>query len=284
MTHQETSPELRDDKIGDFTLKQAAIGVFDSGVGGLTVLKAIISLLPNENTVYLGDTARVPYGTKSRSIVIQYALEDARFLVKQKAKALVVACNTISAQAMSELREEFNLPIIDIIGPASKAAVEKTKKKAIGVIGTEGTINSSAYQQAIKQLDNTIEIYSKACPLFVPIVEEGLLEGEIPQKLVDMYLSELAKKHIDVLILGCTHYPLLRKPISKSMGPDVTVLDPAMAVASELKRKLLENNLLSDTVRGYRKFFFTSQPQKAEKIIQHLDIKVDTIEVADLQG
>jgi len=183
---------------------------------------------------------------------------------------------------MTELTEEFNLPIIGVIRPASRAAVQLTKKKAIGVIGTEGTIKSGVYYQTIKQLDNTIEIYSQACPLFVPIVEEGLLEGEIPQKVVDMYLSEFTKKQIDVLILGCTHYPLLREPISKCMGPEITLLDPAMAVAGELKQRLSENNLLSDKTRGYRKFFFTSQPQKAERIIQHLDIRADTIEVADL--
>ena len=264
--------------------KQGAIGVFDSGVGGLTVLKGITSLLPNEDTIYLGDTARVPYGSKPRSTVIQYALEDARFLLEKKAKALVVACNTICAQALNELREEFQLPIVDVPGPASKAAVQLTKKKAIGVIGTEGTINSGVYYQTIKQLDNEIEIYSQACPLFTPMVEEGLLEGEIPQKVVDMYLSELAKKPIDVLILGCTHYPLLREPISKCMGPEITLLDPAAAVTGELKQRLSENNLLSDKAEGFRKFFFTSQPQKAEKIIRHLAIRIDTIELAHLPG
>ena len=261
-----------------------AIGVFDSGVGGLTVLKEIISLLPNENLLYLGDTARVPYGAKPKLTIIQYALEDARFLVKQKVKALVVACNTICAQAMSELREEFDLPIIDVIYPASRAAVKQTKKKRIGVIGTEGTINSGVYYQVIKQLDNEIEIFSKACPLFVPIVEEGLLEGEIPQKVADMYLSELAKKQIDVLLLGCTHYPLLKEPISRCMGPEITLLNPAMAVARELKQRLLENNLLSNKAGGYRKFFFTSQAQKAKRIIQYLDIRIDNIEVADFQS
>ena len=272
------------DKIKSPVQKQGAIGVFDSGVGGLTVLKGITSLLPNEDTIYLGDTARVPYGSKPRSTVIQYALEDARFLLEKKAKALVVACNTICAQALNELREEFQLPIVDVPGPASKAAVQLTKKKAIGVIGTEGTINSGVYYQTIKQLDSEIEIYSQACPLFTPMVEEGLLEGEIPQKVVDMYLSELAKKPIDVLILGCTHYPLLREPISKCMGPEITLLDPAAAVTGELKQRLSENNLLSDKAEGFRKFFFTSQPQKAEKIIRHLAIRIDTIELAHLPG
>ncbi len=275
---------MTQERVKESIQKQAAIGVFDSGVGGLTVLKEIISLLPNETVVYLGDTARVPYGSKPRATIVQYALEEARFLLEQKVKALVVACNTICAQAMTELREAFNLPIISVIGPAARAAVQMTKKKAIGVIGTEATIKSDVYHQAIKQLDNVIEIYSKACPLFVPLVEEGLLKGEIPEKIADMYLSELAEKPIDVLILGCTHYPLLIEPISKCMGPETTVLNPAMAVASELKQLLSENNLLSDEAGGYRKFFFTSQPEKAERIIQHLEIRVDTIEVANLQG
>ncbi len=272
------------DKMRSSARKERAIGVFDSGVGGLTVLKAIVTLLPHENVVYLGDSARVPYGTKPKETVIRYALEDASFLSEHKVKAMVVACNTICAQAMNELREAFNIPIVDVIGPAARAAVEQTNKKAIGVIGTEGTVNSGAYYQAIKQLDSEVEVFSQACPQFVPLVEEGLLEGEIPRKVTDMYLSELAKKPIDVLILGCTHYPLLRGPISESMGSDVTLLDPAMAVAAELKQVLSEKDLLRDEAGGYRKFFFTSSAQKAERIIQHLDIKVDAIEMADIQS
>jgi len=259
-----------------------AIGVFDSGVGGLTVLKEVVSLLPNENTIYFGDTARVPYGSKPPSTVIQYALEDARFLSERKVKALVVACNTICCLAMGNLWEAFDVPIIGVITPASRAAVALTKNKRIGVIGTEGTINSGVYYQAIKQLDEGIEIFPKACPLFVPIVEENLLEGEITQKIVDMYLVELREKQIDTLVLGCTHYPLLRAPIAKCLGAEVTVLDPATAVAKELKQKLIENNLLNDKAEGYRKFFFTGQPQKAEKLIRHLKIKIDHIEQVDL--
>ena len=275
---------MAQERVGNLTQKQEAIGVFDSGVGGLTVLKEITSLLPNESVIYLGDTARVPYGSKPRTTVVQYALEEARFLLGQKVKALVVACNTICAQAMTELKGAFNLPLIGVIAPAARTAVQVTKKKAIGIIGTEGTIKSDVYPQAIKQLDNLIDVYSQACPLFVSLVEEGLLKGEIPEKVAEMYLSELAKKPIDALILGCTHFPLLVEPISKCMKPEVTVLNPARAVASELKQILSESNLLSGEAGSYRKFFFTSQPQKAEKIIQHLNIKVDTIEEVNLQG
>lgn len=275
---------MTQERVGNLTQKQEAIGVFDSGVGGLTVLKEITSLLPNESVIYLGDTARVPYGSKPRTTVVRYALEEARFLLGLKVKALVVACNTICAQAMTELKGTFNLPLIGVIAPAARTAVQVTKKKAIGIIGTEGTIKSDVYHQAIKQLDNLIDVYSQACPLFVSLVEEGLLKGEIPEKVAEMYLSELAKKPIDALILGCTHFPLLVEPISKCMKPEVTVLNPARAVASELKQILSESNLLSDEAGSYRKFFFTSQPQKAEKIIQHLNIRVDTIEEVNLQG
>ena len=207
--------------------KQTAIGVFDSGVGGLTVLKEIVSLLPNENVIYLGDTARVPYGSKPRATVVQYALEEAEFLSKQQVKALVVACNTICAQAMAELKEAYPLPIIGMIEPAARAAIQLTRSKAIGVIATEGTIKSDVYPQAIKQLDNQVEVYARACPLFVPLVEEGLLKGEVPEKVAEMYLSDLKKTPLDVLILGCTHYPLLTEPISKFMEPEVTLLNPA---------------------------------------------------------
>ncbi len=264
--------------------KQEAIGIFDSGVGGLTVLKEVNSLLPNENLLYLGDTARVPYGSKPKATVIQYALEEAGFLSAKKVKALVVACNTICAQAMTELKEAFNLPVIGVIGPAARAAVQMTRKKAIGIIATEGTIKSDAYRQAIKQLDSRIEVYARACPLFVPLVEEGLLKGEIPEKVAGMYLSDLAKSPLDVLILGCTHYPLLMEPISRCMKPGVTVLDPATAVAGELKQILSENDLLTDrTTAGWQKFFFTSQPQKAQEIIRHLNLRIDAIEVAEIQ-
>ena len=262
--------------------KAEAVGVFDSGVGGLTVLKEIVSLLPGESTLYLGDTARVPYGSKPQSTVEQYSLEDARFLSERKVKALVVACNTICCLATDALRGAFGLPLIGVIAPASKAAAGLTKNKRIGVIGTEGTINSGAYSQAMKQLDTEIEIFPKACPLFVPLVEEGLLEGEIVQKIVDMYLVELREKGIDTLILGCTHYPLLKGPIARCMGPGITVLDPATAVAEELKQQLIGHNLLNDQAEGCHDFFFTGQPEKAEKLIRHLNIEIDSIEQVDL--
>jgi len=264
--------------------EKGAIGVFDSGVGGLTVLKEIVSILPNEHTIYLGDTARVPYGSKPKETIIQYALEDAGFLFRQNVKALVVACNTMCCLAMDKLEKEFDLPVIGMTAPASRTAVSLTKNKKVGVIATEGTINSGVYNQAIKQLDNSIEVFSKECPLFVSIVEEGLLEGEIVEKIVEMYLSELKRKQIDTLLLGCTHYPLIMGPIVKFMGPKVTVLNPAAEVAKELKLKLTKFCLLNrDKSEGSRMFFFTSQPQKAEKLIRHLNIRVDIVRQVNLQ-
>jgi len=262
---------------------KGAIGVFDSGVGGLTVLKEIVSLLPNEKTLYLGDTARVPYGSKPQKTIIEYSLEDATYLTRQNVTALVVACNTICCLAMTDLEKAFELPIIGVIGPASRAAVNLTKNRRVGIIATEGTINSGVYQQAIKQLDSKIEIFPKACPLFVPIVEENVLEGVIAEKIVAMYLTELKEKQLDILVLGCTHYPLLMGPITRFMGSKVTVLDPATAVAQELKQKLTEYKLRSDSkTEGSHKFFFTGQPQKAEKLIRRLNIRIDSIEQANL--
>lgn len=262
--------------------RAGAIGVFDSGVGGLTILKEIVSLLPSENTIYLGDTARVPYGSKPAETVVQYALEDASFLSKQEVKALVIACNTICCQAKEELTRAFNVPIIDVIAPATKAAVAITKNKRIGVIGTEGTINSSAYSQAIGDLNGEIEVFPKACPLLAPIVEENILEGEIAQRIVDMYIDELKTKGIDTLVLGCTHYPLLKECIVKSMGSMVAVLDPAMAVVNELKQQLEQHDLLNDQMEGYHKFYFTGNPEKAEKLILHMNIKMESIEKVSL--
>ncbi|MFH1003550.1 MAG: glutamate racemase [Chloroflexota bacterium] len=266
------------------TGKAAAIGVFDSGVGGLTVLKEIVRLLPNEDIIYLGDTARVPYGSKPRSIVVQYALEDAGYLRRRGVKAMVVACNTVCAQAMAELKAELDVPVIGMIEPAARAAVALTRRKAIAVIGTEGTVNSGVYPRTIKGLDSGIDVFSQACPLFVPVVEEGLFEGEIPRQVVALYLAGLKAKPADVLILGCTHYPLLKPVIADYLGPGITPLDPAVAVARELEQQLARGGLRRDGGKGSRRFYFTSDPRKAEVIMHHLGLKADSLEVADLAG
>lgn len=207
------------------------IGVFDSGVGGLTVLKALLDLYPEVDFVYLGDTARVPYGTKSSQTVIKYSFECAEFLMAEGIDLLVVACNTASSYALDALKESLPLPVFGVIQPGVKRAIENTKGK-IGVIGTRATISSGSYKRLLE--DYGVEVYQKACPLFVPLVEEGLLDGPIAESVVEHYLREFKESKVDTLILGCTHYPLLKPLIEKYMGEGVKVIDSAEAVALEI--------------------------------------------------
>lgn len=211
-----------------------AIGIFDSGVGGLTVYKAIRSAFPAEDLIYFGDTARVPYGPKSRRTIIDYSLQNARFLIQQGVKILVVACNTSSALALDALTSLTSLPIIGVIAPGSETAVKNTKSGKIGVIGTEATVRSAAYDEAIKRLLPEAKVYSKACPLFVPIVEEGWQDHPIAFEIAKTYLQDLIDKGIDTLVLGCTHYPLLSSTISRVLGDEVRLVDSAQAIAEHL--------------------------------------------------
>jgi glutamate racemase len=197
---------------------QNPIGIFDSGIGGLTVLKSLIKFFPNENFVYLGDTARVPYGTKSAETVIRYSKENTDFLISQGVKAIVVACNTASAVALDELKKTYELPILGVVEPSVKEAYKKSKAKKIGIIGTKRTISSRAYENALLTISNNIKTVSTYCPLFVPLVEEGLFTGKIVDEAVRLYLKNIKKSKIDTLILGCTHYPLLKSAISKFVG------------------------------------------------------------------
>lgn len=216
----------------------APVGVFDSGVGGLTVAREIIRQLPNEKIVYFGDTARVPYGSKSKENIIKYSRQIIRFLRTKNVKAIVVACNTASAIALEEIRDEIDIPIIGVVKPGAKVAVHNTKNKRVGIIATEATINSNIYTDVIHQADNDITVFGKACPLFVPLVEEGLLDDPVTVEIASRYLSELKSKDIDTLILGCTHYPLIRKTIGKIMGESVTLVNPAYETAIGLKELL----------------------------------------------
>ncbi len=217
------------------------IGIFDSGIGGLTVVREILRELPNENIIYLGDTARVPYGTKSSKTVIAYSQSNSSFLVSKEIKLLVVACNTASAVALPSLRWDFEIPIIGVIEPGARKAVRTTQARKVGVIGTPSTIKSNAYKKAIESIAPEIKVYSKACPLFVPIAEEGWTDGEIAQLTANNYLETFKESGIDVLILGCTHYPLLKPIIQKVMGDDVTLVDSAEETALEIMRVLEEN-------------------------------------------
>jgi len=222
------------------------IGVFDSGIGGLTVFQALREALPaTETLVYLGDTARVPYGTKSEETVIRYALEGARFLKRRGVKALVVACNTMSAVALPALQREAALPVVGVIGPGAEAACRVTRRRAIGVIGTAATVKSGAYARAIATHLPDARVVSRACPLFVPLAEEGWVDNDVARAAASAYLGDLKHEGIDTLVLGCTHYPLLERVIGEAVGPGVTLVDSARATAKVVRARLEEHGLLA---------------------------------------
>lgn len=239
-----------------------AIGVFDSGIGGLTVLKEIIALLPSEDTIYLGDTARVPYGTKSKETVIRYSIENANFLIGHGLKLLVVACNTASAYSLSELRILYPIPIVGVIEPGARKASIVTKNRRIGVIGTEGTIRSGAYVKALNLLNKDLQVFSQPCPLFVPLVEEGWVENEVALLTARRYLDRLKREGIDTLILGCTHYPLLKGVIREVMGDGVYLVDSATETAKEVEGILKERGDLKREGRGSHRYFVTDSPER----------------------
>jgi glutamate racemase len=221
-----------------------AIGIFDSGVGGLTVLREIAMVLPQEDTIYFGDTARVPYGTKSPETVMRYSQEITAFLVSKDIKLLVVACNTASAVALNLLKRQFPIPVVGVIEPGARRAVEVSRSGRIGVIGTAGTIRSSAYTRAIKKISPSAEVLTRACPLFVPLAEEGWTENEVARLTARSYLQDLKDSGIDTLVLGCTHYPLLKPIIAEIMGPDVTLVDSAEETARTVTEILTKKKLL----------------------------------------
>jgi glutamate racemase len=238
------------------------IGIFDSGIGGLTVFKAVRSLLPFEAIVYLGDTARVPYGTRSPETVARYSFECADFLIGKGIKILVVACNTVSAVSLDGIRKRVAVPVIGVIEPGARAAIAATKNRRIGVIGTEATIRSSAYSRAIKSLDARAEVFGLACPLFVPLVEEGWTDGEIARLVAEKYLAPLKGMDIDTIVLGCTHYPLLKRVIGEIM-PHIAIIDSAIETGKTLRAMLEEGSLLTEcAVMGAHNFFVTDSAEK----------------------
>lgn len=245
-----------------------AIGIFDSGVGGLTVLHSLVETLPAENFIYLGDTGRYPYGNKSPETVTRYSLENATFLVEKGIKLLVVACNAASSVALGALRAECSVPVIGVIEPGAKAAVARTVNGRVGVIGTEVTIASSAYTRALRRLRPKLEIYTRACPLFVPLAEEGWTDNEVAKATVALYLGSLARSGIDALILGCTHYPLLKKAISRFLGKQVTLVDSAEETAREVATTLDDAGLRRRRGRGTSSFFVTDVPDRFVKVGQ----------------
>jgi len=245
------------------------IGVFDSGVGGLTVFRALERALPGEALVYLGDTARVPYGTRSRETVVRYALEAERFLAGYDVKMLVVACNTASSVAMGELRAGSRVPIHGVIGPGARRAAHETRNGRIGVIGTRATVGSEAYPTAIRALLPDAEVTSLACPLFVPLAEEGWTDNDVARRTAESYLAPLRERGIDTLVLGCTHYPLLRGVISEAMGAAVRIVDSAETVAAEIREHVERHEIEPAGARGDRhRFFVTDAPAQFQTVAE----------------
>lgn len=230
--------------------RTAPIGVFDSGVGGLTVAREIMRHLPNENIVYFGDTARVPYGSKSKDNIIRYSRQIINFLKTKNVKAIVIACNTASALALEVVREEFDIPIIGVVEPGARAALEATKSKKIGVIGTEATIRSAMYEKIIKGFDEEAIVVGKACPLFVPLVEEGFAKHKVTEEIIDYYLASFIGTDIDSLILGCTHYPLLRSRIKEYVGEQIALVNPAYETAMDLRQVLKDCDMENTEMNG----------------------------------
>lgn len=246
---------------------RSPIGVFDSGIGGLTVAKSLFDILPNENIIYFGDTARLPYGTKSKETVINYSLEITKFLLNKNVKMIIVACNTASSVALSHLRRMTDIPVIGVIKPGCKAAITMTNNYNIGVIGTLGTIQSYSYKTQIHKFDRNIKVFSKACSLFVQLAEDGWTDNKIAQMIAKEYLIDFKKQNIDILILGCTHYPILKKTISKILGKKIRLIDSGEETAKEVKRILGEKKLLnSQKKHGKHKFFVTDFQKKFKEI------------------
>ncbi len=244
------------------------LGIFDSGVGGLTVVKEIFKELPKYQIIYFGDTARLPYGTKGAGFVRRYSLEITDYLVKKGAKIIIIACHTSSSWAADFLKNRFSLPILEVITPAIKESIRATKNKKIGIIGTPGTIRSDKWRKKLLKADSSLKVYLKSCPLFVPLVEEGWIHKKITRDVVKEYLEPLRRKKIDTLILACTHYPLLEKEIRNVMGNKVKIINPAKSLAKELKLFLKENPEISSKIKKGKKhqFFFSDQPYNFKKI------------------
>ena len=244
---------------------KSPIGVFDSGVGGLTVLRAIADLLPREKYIYVGDTARVPYGTKSPESVRRFSLEIARFLKRRKVKMVVVACNTVSAVALPDLRKFLPVPVLGVIEPGARAASAATRTGRIGIIGTEATIRSAAYEQAVHRLDGSFKVFSKPCPLFVPLVEEGWVDHKVTRDVAKLYLNPLMKYNVDTLILGCTHYPLLKSTLKKVVK-DIELIDSAEETAKAVRSRLEQDGTLDTRGRGGREYFSSDDPAKFARL------------------
>ncbi len=265
-------------------LTDRPIGIFDSGVGGLTVFRALERLLPDESLIYLGDTARIPYGTRSTETVQRYALEDAQFILAKEVKAIVIACNTASALAADFLRSRIDLPIIGVIRPGARRAVDETRSHCIGIIGTEATIASGAYQRAIHNINPEIEVIAVACPLFVPLAEEGWTTHAVTEMVAREYLARLCDSPADALVLGCTHYPILRPIIERVMGEKVRCIDSGEEVALEVARQIEENGLARAKGEPRAEYFYVTDSAARFRRVAELFLgrPLLTLEVVEL--
>lgn len=245
--------------------RNSPIGIFDSGIGGLSVVKEIIRRLPNENIIYFGDTARYPYGPRSPQIIRHFSIQNCEFLMRFHVKVIISACNTASSVAMDVMRVKVPAPVIGVVEPGAKHAAQISKTGRIGVIGTETTIASESYQKAILKSRKDAHVFASACPLFVPLVEEGWLDGIVPETIAKHYLASLLEKKIDTLILGCTHYPLLINVIKKTIGENTEIVDSAVSLTDELENFLKNNALLNDGP-GSIKFFVSDTPERFARV------------------
>ncbi len=262
------------------------IGIFDSGIGGLTVVREVFKKLPHENVVYFGDTARVPYGTKSPKIVEKFALQDIFFLLKQNVKLLVAACHTVSSVVLDKLITTLHFPILGVVEPGVKAALKVTRNNRIGIVGTKATIVSGTYQKKLTEKQKGITVISQPCPLFVPLAEEGWLDGEVTRRVAEIYLEPLKKQKIDTLILGCTHYPLLKPVIKDVLGEDVTIIDSAEETAELVKKRLKALRLENESKKKPHHAFFVSDiPYQFQEIGERfLGMKLEKVSRVDLES
>ena len=267
------------------------IGIFDSGVGGLTVAREIFNILPGEDVVYFGDVARTPYGGRSNDIIIKFTAQDIAFLVEQNVKFIICACNTASAVALEEIADNYKIDMVGVIRPGAVAAVNKTGNGRIGVIGTHATINSNAYARTIHKINADFKVFSLACPLFVPMAEEGYIDKEATYLIARDYLQTMIDVDVDTLILGCTHYPLLKQVIADVMGDKVTLIDSGEETARVTYKILADNHLINTsasqqpTPQGEHKFFVSDVPEKFSQVAtRFLDRPVDRITRVDISG
>ena len=267
------------------TLREKPIGVFDSGFGGLTVLKKLVETLPSEDFIYFGDTAHLPYGSKLPEEIKRFVRDIVKFLRGFNVKLIVVACNSSSAIAMEEIKKIVDVPVVGVIEPAVRAALKNTKSRRIGVIGTEVTIKSNAYKKAFSMANHNVKVFQKPCPLFVPLVEEGFLDHRATYSIAEYYLNELKERDIDQLVLGCTHYPLLKKVIRKVMGEGIELVDSSIEVSKEVA-DILEREHLRNTRRtnGYRKFFVSGSSSKFKRMANKLfDFEINEVKRVNIE-